>query len=225
MRTKNPGKPGNKRTGIRLYTLSDTTGYIFMSMLHSTKPLFYRDKGTLFSIVLGLMRSEGLEGPASPAKSFLNKGHRLFVDNLYTELPTIFALLGMKTYTCGTVRKGKSFFPKPIMVASVSEVRHGSVQDRFLLVHSNVSFQFRGAKFERGDCIFVFSSHGNIVFVNWRDNKNVFICSSLPEILDHISTCKRTVLDKASNTFKRKEITRPLLVKEYTSCMFNVDRG
>ncbi len=108
--------------GIRLYTLSDTTGYIFMSMLHTTKALFYQEKGTLFSIVLGLVKSEGLEGPGSTANNYLNRGHRLFVDNLYTELPTIFALLGMKTYLCGTVRKGKSFFPKPIMVATTSEV-------------------------------------------------------------------------------------------------------
>ncbi len=73
--------------------------------------------------------------------------------------------------------------------------------------------------------MFVHGSHGNVVFLNWRDNRNVFVCSSLPEITDQIAMCKRTVMDKSTKKYSRRSISRPQLVKEYTSCMFNVDRG
>ncbi len=78
--TRNPGKPGNKRVGVRTYTLADEDGYIHCSQIHSTKKLKYNEKGASLSVVMALLTSEELQsekGDKFTGKNFLDCGHKV----------------------------------------------------------------------------------------------------------------------------------------------------
>ncbi len=95
-----------------MYVLADKTSYVFGKILHSAKPMQYDAKGILFGKIFALLKSEGLEGPGKlHGVNYLNKGHHLFIDNLYTEIPTLVALEKLKTFTVGMLRRNKSFLP------------------------------------------------------------------------------------------------------------------
>ncbi len=77
---RNPGKPGNKRVGIRSYTLADEDGYIHMSQIHSAKKMKYHEKGSTLSVVMALLTSEELGGEATDTHkgcNYLNKSHKV----------------------------------------------------------------------------------------------------------------------------------------------------
>ncbi len=107
-----------------MYVLADTMGYVFGKILYSAKPMKYDAKGILFGKIFALLTSEGLEGPGKlHGVNYLNKGHHLFIDNLYTEVPTLVALQKLKTFIVGTLRRNKSFLPNPLIVTKQAHVQ------------------------------------------------------------------------------------------------------
>lgn len=93
------------------------------------------------------------------------------------------------------------------------------------MIAANTFLQYGGAEFLRGQAVFVFSILEDIVFVNWRDNDHVFICSNLPHITTEIGSCMRKVKATETARYQVIPVTRPMLVQEYTSKMYYVDKG
>ena len=86
------------------------------------------------------------------ANDLLGCGRTIFGDNFYSSVPLVQHLLEKKTYYCGTLRKDRKFVPKDVT----------------------------GAKLKRGNMVSKRNSN-KIKVYNWKDKRNVYMLSSVPE--------------------------------------------
>ncbi len=130
----------------------------------------------------------------------------------------------------GTLRKNKSFLPQPLLVTKQSQVHFYECEQ---LVHSAANHLQIVCPFRTVGRVLneeIVYSHMDLkptlyIFLLWVDSKNVFMCSTLPDYTNQQETCMRRIFDKLKKVWSRKEITRPSLVRIYTSAMYGVDKG
>ena len=116
----------------------------------------------------------------------LGSGYKLFVDNFNTS-PTLFLnLLQKRIWACRTIRTNRIGFPKTNINSLVSKCPRGSM------------------RWIRKD---------SLLFVQWRDKRDVFMCSTL-----HTAHAEDTVQRRvkgADGQWALKDIPVPPAVKEY----------
>ncbi|MCP4456953.1 MAG: hypothetical protein GY816_02835 [Cytophagales bacterium] len=90
--------------------------------------------------------------------------------------------------------------------------------------HNEVQFKYDGQPFNRGDVVFAFSTDGHFIVINWKDKKHVLLLSTLVSITNQMGMCQRHTVDHHGK-HKKFMMSRPLIVEDYSSKMFYVDKG
>ena len=85
------------------------------------------------------------------AEPYLNKGHRLFMDNFYSSLALFEQLYENKTLACGTVRQDSKGMPPALMTKNTPTYTRGQS---------------------------TFRKHKNVTVVRWKDKRDVFALST-----------------------------------------------
>ena len=67
-------------------------------------------------------------------EKLLNRGHALYVDNFYTSIPLVKALLNQKTLICETLRKNRKHLPKKIVSTKIKKGQHIAKQKGHIIV-------------------------------------------------------------------------------------------
>ncbi|XP_068451459.1 piggyBac transposable element-derived protein 4 [Clinocottus analis] len=124
----------------------------------------------------------------------LGTGYKLFVDNFYTSATLFRMLLEKRIWACGTLRANSSSFPKTNRNLLVSKSPRGSI------------------RWIRKD---------SLLFVQWRDTRDVFMCSTL-HTAHGLETTQRRVKG-ADGQWTFKDVPVPPAVIEYNRCMGGVD--
>lgn len=116
----------------------------------------------------------------------LGTGYKVFVDNFYTS-PVLFSdLLKQKMWACGTIRSNRIGFPKTTVNALDSKSQRGSM---------------------RWIC------EGSLLFVQWRDTKDVSLCSTI-HTAHGDDTVSRKMKDDDGN-WTVSDVPVPPAVKDY----------
>ncbi|XP_047670605.1 piggyBac transposable element-derived protein 4-like [Tachysurus fulvidraco] len=124
----------------------------------------------------------------------LGTGYKLFVDNFYTS-PNLFRdLLEKKIWACGTIRGQRIGFPKD---------RQGG------LVRSSARGTIRWIR------------EGPMVFVQWRDTKDVLMCSTFHAAHGEDSVRRR--IKGADGQWSVQDVPIPPAMKDYNRNMGGVD--
>ncbi len=87
-----------------------------------------------------------------------------------------------------------------------------------------ICIQYKGAVFNRGDVVFVFTSNGKFIFLNWKDLKHVLMLTTNTTITTEIGTCQRGTANESGKHI-RITMPRPMIVEDYSKKMYYVDRG
>ncbi|XP_031159986.1 piggyBac transposable element-derived protein 4-like [Sander lucioperca] len=126
----------------------------------------------------------------------LGTGYKVFVDNFYTS-PILFRdLLLKRIWACGTIRTNRIGFPRSKVNILVSKSPRGSI------------------RWIRND---------SLLFVQWRDTRDVFLCSTL-----HTAHAEDTVqrrVKAADGQWQLKDVSVPPVVQDYNRCMGGVDHS
>ena len=145
----NPQK--NTKFGIKLYQVCEASGYCLgfdvyagpnvenCRMYCETLDIEYEHLNSTTQLVLGLMARCGV----------LDKGHKVYMDNLYSSLELFTELEQMNTYACGTVRTNRLGTPRAIQLKR---------------------------RMARRDI--VFRRNNNMLFVKFHDKRDVHMLSS-----------------------------------------------
>ncbi|XP_053199873.1 piggyBac transposable element-derived protein 4-like [Scomber japonicus] len=183
------------RTSLRQYMKSKPTkwGYKLFVLADSSTGYtydFFIYEGKGAPIIKGLSYDSVMKLIDVPV---LGQGYKLFVDNFYTSPALFLDLLDKKVWACGTIREQRIGFPRD---------RPGGLD----------------SKSPRGTIRWI--REGPLVFVQWRDTKNVNICSTIhPAHGEH--TVQRRV--KADGQWAEQAIPAPPGVSDYNKHMGGVD--
>ncbi|XP_016521942.1 piggyBac transposable element-derived protein 4-like [Poecilia formosa] len=105
------------RWGIKLFVLSDNTGYTVDFQIYSGRTLQPSGKGMSFDVVMSLIK-----------KSYLGSGYHIYCDNFYTS-PTLFShLYELGFGACGTFRSTRIGVPKTTKNALTKKSPRGSIR-------------------------------------------------------------------------------------------------
>ena len=117
----------------------------------------------------------------------LNEGRVLYADNYYSSVPLAEFLLTKKTYYCGTVRKNRKHLTTDVALA----------------------------KLKKGE-MKASENNSGVKFYNWRDKRNVFSISTVPEHGgDLVSTGKKNR--------KGEDVFKPPSILDYNKAKKGVD--
>ena len=133
-----PKKP--VKFGVKNWVLADSVfPYVCNFQIYTGKNDKTPEAGLSHRVILDL------------AQPYLNKGHRLFMDNFYSS-PTLYEeLYEKKTLACGTVRQDRKGMPSAIMTKFTPNYTRG--QSTFL-------------------------KYKNVTVVRWKDKRDVFALST-----------------------------------------------
>jgi len=98
--------------------------------------------------------------------NLLDKGHFIFMDNLYTSPTLLAALLKRKTFACGTVRNNKVGFPK-----ALSQLTSKKAKERGLEMPERGDMKARRRNIPGTD--------GSLLAIHFTDKKQVMLLSSI----------------------------------------------
>ncbi|KAK7882854.1 hypothetical protein WMY93_029028 [Mugilogobius chulae] len=126
--------------------------------------------------------------------SLLGTGYKLYVDNFYTS-PILFKdLLQKKVSACGTIRTIRKGYPRTTVNVLKPKDTRGTIK---------------------------WIREGPLLFVQWRDTRDVFMCSTMHEAHGD-ETVSRRVKDDAGH-WVVKEVPVPPAIKDYNKHMGGVD--
>ncbi|XP_039659987.1 piggyBac transposable element-derived protein 4-like [Perca fluviatilis] len=126
----------------------------------------------------------------------LGTGYKVFVDNFYTS-PILFRdLLLKRIWACGTIRTNRIGFPRSKVNILVSKSPRGSIR---------------------------WIRNGSLLFVQWRDTRDVFLCSTLHRA--HAEDTVQRRVKGADGQWQLKDVSVPPVVKDYNRCMGGVDHS
>ena len=128
--------------------------------------------------------------------TLFDQGYRLFTDNFYTSTILLIDLLKKGIMACGTILLNRKGIPADLKDTSTLNKARGS--NRFV-------------------------REGNLLFMQWRDNKIVNFLSTIHTKSKEIFYCKRR--SKLGNKFQKLEVEQPYLVRDYNKYMSGVDRS
>ena len=116
----------------------------------------------------------------------LGTGYKVFVDNFYTS-PILFRdLLLKRIWACGTIRTNRIGFPRSKVNILVSKSPRGSIR---------------------------WIRNGSLLFVQWRDTRDVFLCSTLHRA--HAEDTVQRRIKGADGQWQLKDVSVPPVVKDY----------
>lgn len=105
------------RFGIKFFSLCDTTGYLWDSIIYVGK----QTKQPSDELIQSLGKSGSIV--IQLAEKLLGKGYRLYLDNWYTSVALARYLSKNQTGICGTIRKNRGKFPASF---TTSKLERGS---------------------------------------------------------------------------------------------------
>jgi len=171
-----------KQWGFKVWVRASQDGYVSKFEMYQRLLSPSTEIGIIGDTVLRL--AEGLE----------NKNHKLFLDNLFTSIPTLLNLQSKGIYVVGTIRAN----------------RLKEANDK--LIHPKIL-----AKQGRGS-ISVVTSTDNITILRWSDNNIVHMISSYAGVEPKDFVQKWDRKEK-----KYVDVMRPFAVSEYNKFMGGVD--
>ncbi|XP_061591014.1 piggyBac transposable element-derived protein 4 [Cololabis saira] len=124
----------------------------------------------------------------------LGTGYKLFVDDFYTSPMLFRELLQKSIWACGHIRPNRIGFPKTKVNSLRSKSPRGSM------------------RWIRKD---------SLLFVQWRDTRDVFLCSTLHTA--HSDDREQRRVRGADGSWQMKDVSVPPAVKEYNRCMVGGD--
>ena len=130
-------------------------------------------------------------------KSIVNQGYHLFFDNFYTSVQLMRDLVGKGIRACGTIITNRKGFPPQLK--NVKEFEKKS---------------------NRGDVRWV--REGDILSMQWRDNKTVSFLSSIHHSNGFGFVHRRS---KVNGQYRKLNVRQPKLVKDYNAHMGGVDKS
>ena len=128
-------------------------------------------------------------------KSLFGQGYRLFVDNFYSPVQLCKDLLANKITMCGTILINRRGIPSQMKLKKKIK--------------------------QHGVCKWI--REGNIVFIQWQDNKKVTFISSISKKANKFIHCKRRT--KVNGIFRPICVRQPTLVSDYNKYMSGVDKS
>ncbi|XP_041939676.1 piggyBac transposable element-derived protein 4-like [Alosa sapidissima] len=126
---------------------------------------------------------------------YLGTGYHVYVDNFYTSSKLFCHLHSMGFRACGTIRENRVGFPKTDINALPKNA-------------------------QRGDMRWI--RDGSLLFVKWRDSRDVTLCSTIHRAYSGDSMSRRT-RDPETGTWSSKHISVPEPVMAYNKYMGGVD--
>ena len=120
------------------------------------------------------------------ATTLFDQGYRLFTDNFYTSTILFIHLLKNGIIACGTILLNRKGIPADLKDTTTLNKARGS--NRFV-------------------------REGNLLFMQWRDNKIVNFLSTIHTKNKEIFYCK--CRSKVGNKFQKLEDKQPYLVRDY----------
>ena len=127
----------------------------------------------------------------------LQQGYHVFFDNFYTSVPLVTALWNKNTPSCGTVTENRKGFPETM--------KNGKSWAK---------------KKERGDMRW--RRDGNILAVQWIDNKLVTMLSSIDCANEYVEVNRKK---KINNKWNELTVKQPYVIHRYNRFMNGVDRS
>ncbi|KAA8589932.1 hypothetical protein FQN60_013297, partial [Etheostoma spectabile] len=184
------------RNGLRQYMKSKPVkwGYKLFVLADSTSGYtwdFFVYKGKGSPIVKGLGYDTVMRLVNTPV---MGTGYKLFVDNFYTSPELFRDLLQKKIWACGPIRRHQSGFPKD---------RPGRLDRRA----------------PRGAIRWI--REGPVVFVQWRDTRDVLMCSTIHAAHGEDTVQRR--IKGADGRWSVQDLSIPPAIKDYNKYMGGVD--
>ena len=133
-----PKKP--VKFGVKNWVLADSVfPYVCNFQIYTGKDERTSEDGLVSRVVMDLV------------EPYLNRNHRLYMDNFYTSPSLCVKLYEKGTLSCGTVRQDRKLMPASLMIKNTPKYRCGES---------------------------TFLKHHNLTVVRWKDKRDVFALST-----------------------------------------------